>query len=146
MLSVCLYQLRLFILFLCAQLHFPQYFPLSHCLSTSLCRPRFTSHHNRIHISQGLDKEQWEGLDKRRENPPFHLAVSISACRPSWGLVTAPQVSANHCYNPVSPFTRSMIDYFGLHSCSEIVCMSYFMHVGLRCLPVCLHPSCRVML
>lgn len=35
--------------------------PLSvYCMSR--CRPRFTSHHNRIHLSQGLDKEQWEGL------------------------------------------------------------------------------------
>lgn len=50
-----------------------------------------------------------------------------------------PQVSApaNHCSNPVSSFTLPMIDYFGVRSCSQIVCMSCFMFVVL-CFLACL--------
>lgn len=33
-------------------------------LSTSVCRPGFTSHHNRIHLCQGSDKKRWEELEK----------------------------------------------------------------------------------
>lgn len=115
------------------------------CLSVYLCCPRFTSHHNRIHLSQGLDKEQWEGLKGKKEwillfiSASCCLSVSLSACRLWWSVAFAPQASApaSRCSNPVSSLTCSLIDHFAVRSCSWIVCMHYFMHVGL-CLSACL--------
>lgn len=65
-------------------------------------------------------------------------------CDGALGLRRRSRAPANHCSNPVSSFTRSMIDYFGARSCSEIVCMSYFMHVAPCCLPACLLACLRL--
>lgn len=73
----------------------------------------------------------WEGILLFISQP---LTVSLSLqgfadCDGVLRLCYRSLLSPNHCSNPVSSLIDSVIHYFGVHSCFEIVCMSYFMHI-----------------